>query len=334
MAREKSRVTPRWLLLKASRRLGRVNHWLIGQATRFALAVLRRLPADRALNFADRTARRFGPWFGRHRTAIANLTKAYPEKSPEEIERIALDMWGNMARLAAEYVFLDTLFDFDPKKLTPGRVEVAGIETFVKIAAEKRPHIIFTAHLGNFEMLPVAAAAYGLEVTSLFRPPNNPYVAKYVFSTRRLTMGELLASRAGAAFALSRILDADGNVGMLVDQRFNGGEETTFFGRPCQTSPLLPKLVNHHGCDVYPARSIRLPGNRYRLEIEDRIELPRTSDGRIDVNAAAQALNDVVERWVREDPGQWMWFHKRWDRSRRKRSWGLGRGRSRRNIFA
>ena len=27
---------------------------------------------------------------------------------------------------------------------------------------------------------------------------------------------------------------------------------------------------------------------------------------------AVDRLNDVVERWVREDPGQWMWFHKRW----------------------
>ncbi|MGQ7498535.1 LpxL/LpxP family acyltransferase [Streptococcus suis] len=23
-------------------------------------------------------------------------------------------------------------------------------------------------------------------------------------------------------------------------------------------------------------------------------------------------LNDTVEGWVREYPGQWMWFHKRW----------------------
>ena len=27
----------------------------------------------------------------------------------------------------------------------------------------------------------------------------------------------------------------------------------------------------------------------------------------------ADVFNDVVERWVREDPGQWMWFHKRWE---------------------
>jgi KDO2-lipid IV(A) lauroyltransferase len=24
-------------------------------------------------------------------------------------------------------------------------------------------------------------------------------------------------------------------------------------------------------------------------------------------------MNDVVEGWVREYPGQWMWFHRRWE---------------------
>ena len=46
--------------------------------------------------------------------------------------------------------------------------------------------------------------------------------------------------------------------------------------------------------------------------IEPKLDLPRLDNGRVDINATAQLLNDVVERWVREDPGQWMWFHKRW----------------------
>jgi KDO2-lipid IV(A) lauroyltransferase len=29
-------------------------------------------------------------------------------------------------------------------------------------------------------------------------------------------------------------------------------------------------------------------------------------------------LTDVVEGWVRETPGQWMWFHKRWEISGRR----------------
>ncbi len=116
-------------------------------------------------------------------------------------------MWGNMARLAAEYIFLDRIFDFDPAKPGHGRIEVSpeSIAHFERIAAEDRPHILFTAHLGNFELLPVAAAAFGMKVTALFRPPNNPYLADYILSTRRSNMGDLQPSSTGASFALADI---------------------------------------------------------------------------------------------------------------------------------
>jgi Kdo2-lipid IVA lauroyltransferase/acyltransferase len=156
-------------------------------------------------------------------------------------------------------------------------------------------------------------------VTALFRPPNNPYIADYILSTRRSAMGDLLPSHKGSAFALARILEANGTIGILVDQKFRYGIRTQFFGRECETSPLLPKLARQYDCDVYPARCVRLPGNRFRLEIEEKIELPRDGDGKVEVIATAQLLNDVVERWVREDPGQWMWFHKRWGLMKRER---------------
>jgi KDO2-lipid IV(A) lauroyltransferase len=307
------------LAFRHGRRLRQFNYWLLARAAMTMIWVLRLLPVDRALNFADRVARRIGPWIGRHNVAVANLRKAYPQKSDREIQAIASDMWGNMARLAAEYVFLDALFDYDPKATKPGRVEVRGVDHFVEIAGEQKPHIIFTGHLGNFELLPVAAATFGMNITALFRPPNNPYLADYILSTRRSTMGALLPSSTGASFALAAILENGGNIGVLVDQKFSGGVETTFFGRPCESNRVLGTLARHYDCDVYPARCMRLPGNRFRLEIEDKLALPRTADGSVDVRATTQLLNDVVERWVREDPGQWMWFHKRWEMTGRRR---------------
>ena len=121
-----------------------------------------------------------------------------------------------------------------------------------------------------------------------------------------------VADTPGAAWALAGKLQAGGNVGMLVDQKFAKGQPTTFFGRPCRTNPLLPKLARQFDCDVYPARAVRLPGGRYRLILEPKLDLPRTADGEIDIQASCQALNDVVERWVRDTPEQWMWFHRRW----------------------
>jgi KDO2-lipid IV(A) lauroyltransferase len=300
-------------------KLRKLNYWLVARVAMAAMALLRRLPPDTALNFADRMARRIGPLVGRHRVALDNLKKAYPEKSEAEIQAIASDMWGNMARLAAEYIFLDQLFDYDPNAATPGRIEVKGAENFLRIAGEEKPHILFTGHLGNFELLPVAAATFGMKITALFRPPNNPYLADYIQSTRSSTMGNLQPSSTGASFALATILENGGNIGVLVDQKFSRGVETTFFGRPCQSNPVLGMLARHYDCDVYPARCVRLPGNRFRLEVEDRLELPRDTSGSVDVKATVQLLADIVERWVREDPGQWMWFHKRWQINGRPR---------------
>ncbi|HSX74838.1 MAG TPA: lipid A biosynthesis lauroyl acyltransferase [Shinella sp.] len=293
--------------------LRKFKQWSVAQCVFGLLSLLKLLPADGAISFADRAARWIGPKTKRHTLTLTNLRNAFPEKSEAEIAEIALDAWGNMGRLAAEYVFLDRLFDFDPARPSPGRIEVSGIPLFVDLRDNPRPFIVFTAHTGNFELLPVAGAAFGLDVTVLFRPPNNPYVAEKVFEFRRARMGHLVPSHAGSSFTLARKLEAGGPVGVLVDQKFNKGLHTTFFGRKVQTNPLLAKLVRQFDCEVYPARCIRLPGNRYRLELEPAMAVPRKENGAVDVDATAQMLNDKVEQWVREYPGQWLWYHDRWN---------------------
>lgn len=289
------------------------RQWLLAQLAFVPLQILKLFPVDPAMNFIDRFARFIGPKTSRHKLMLTNLRNAFPEKSEAEILDIAMESWGGMGRLLAEYVFLDEMFDFDPERAEPGRVEVSGIPLFLELRDNPRPFIVFTGHTGNFEMLPVAGSAFGLDVTVLFRPPNNPYVASKVFEFRRKRMGNLVPSHAGSSFTLARQLERGKAVGVLVDQKFKKGLATQFFGRDVKTNPLLPKLARQFNCDVYPARCIRLPGNRYRLELEPAITLPRKPDGSMDMVATAQLLNDKVEQWVREYPGQWLWYHDRWN---------------------
>jgi Kdo2-lipid IVA lauroyltransferase/acyltransferase len=289
------------------------QQWLVAQLAFSFLNLLKLLPADPAIRFADWLVRRIGPRTSRHTLMLTNLANAYPEKSASERHEIALASWGHMGRLAAEYVFLDRMFDFDPDSDKPGRIEVSGTSIFLELRENPRPFMVFTAHTGNFELLPVAGNAFGLNVTVMFRPPNNPYIAEKVFSFRAARMGKLVPSHAGSSFALARQLEAGKAVGVLVDQKFQKGLSTTFFGQPVQTNPLLAKLVRQFDCDVYPARCIRLPNNRYRLEIEPKIEVPRNEKGAVDVQATGQMLNDKVESWVREHPEQWLWYHDRWN---------------------
>jgi KDO2-lipid IV(A) lauroyltransferase len=46
------------------------------------------------------------PYNRRHKRALANLERAFPEKTPEERERIARAMWENLGRVMVEtYVY-------------------------------------------------------------------------------------------------------------------------------------------------------------------------------------------------------------------------------------
>jgi len=249
---------------------------------------------------------------------LNNLKMAMPEKTPEEHEALARDMWANMARLMAAYVFLDKLIDYDVQLGKGGLIEVEGVELFLDLVDNPRPFIVFTAHTGNFELLPAIAAKYGLHVTALFRPPNNPYIAKKLLAARRTHLGNVVPSKAGVAWNLANVLEEGGGVGLLVDQKFRKGPMATFFGREVITNPLLGKLARHVDCEVYPARCIRLPGDRFKLMIEPPVALPRNEKGAIDAEGTAQIINDKVESWVREHPGQWMWFHDRWGNPRGK----------------
>ncbi|WP_208435755.1 lipid A biosynthesis lauroyl acyltransferase [Bartonella phoceensis] len=278
-----------------------------------SLNILKYFPTNIGFSFFSWLAKTFGPLVHRHQIALANLRAAYPEKTEEDLHAIAIEMWENIGKFLAEYIFLDKIFDFDPHAEQPGLIEVKGVEIFQRLKEEKKPHIFFTAHTGNFELLPICAQSFGLDVTVLFRSPNNPYIAKQVLKARQTSMGHLVPSQAGAAWALAAKLAEGKNVGMLVDQKFHRGILGTFFNRPLKTNPLIIKLARQYDCDIYPARCIRLAGGRHRLELYERVKLPLDEKNEIDIAASIQKLNDIVESWVREYPGQWAWLHRRWD---------------------
>ncbi len=286
--------------------------WFVARSFFAVMSLLQRFPADKAIDTIERWGRALGMRYPRTARARENLQAAFPDKSPAQIEQILRDMWGNLARTAAEYAYLDQIFDFDDSNPDAGRFEVVGIENFAELIELDGPAICFTGHTGNWELLPVGAAAYGLNITALFRPPNNRFIAERVLAARTTRSGHLVPSKAGAAWALSGIMEQGGKVGLLVDQYYRRGVPVEFFGRKTLANPLLGKLVRQFDCPVYPARCIRLPGGRFRLEIQPALEIPRRADGSVDTAALTQRVTSVVEDWVREYPAQWLWLHKRW----------------------
>ncbi len=286
--------------------------WAVAQIVLGFLALIRRLPAEKSTNGAERLGRFLSPVLPRTRLAKRNMALAFPEKSEAEIAAMARGMWGHVARTIAEYVFLDELFDFDYENPDAGRVRFEGIERFLAVRDSDRPIILFTAHTGNWEILPVGAAAYDLHVTAMFRPPNNRFLAKHLLEARTTGKGHLVPSRAGAAWALADVLAANGAIGLLADQAFTRGPHIEFLGREATANPIAAKLARQFNADIYPARCVRQPGGKFLLELGEKLDPARDERGNLDVVGTTKRINAVIEGWVREYPEQWLWLHNRW----------------------
>jgi len=279
---------------------------------RSVFRIARGLGPERAGDAGARITRTFGPLVPAHRTALANVRAVYPDKPEAEVRAIVAGAWENLGRTAAEYAHLDTLFDFDPERPNEGRVEVEGIEDFIRLRDDGKPGLIFSAHLANWELPAICAHRYGLAATAVFRAPNDPGIARVVHEIRSGTMGGLEAARQGAAFAMQGVLERGGHLGQLIDQHFTRGVVVDFMGRPALTNPILAKFARRFECPVHGVRVIRLPDHRFKLQLTPALELPRDANGEIDIQGSMQAMSRVVEGWVREHPEQWLWMHRRW----------------------
>jgi KDO2-lipid IV(A) lauroyltransferase len=263
---------------------------------------------------APQSSTTIGPRLRPHRIALANVEAAFPEMAAPQHREIVAEAWDNLGRTAAEYVHMERIWDFDPARPTPGRIRIdeASVARFMELREDGRPALIFAAHLANWELPAIAAAKHGLPSAVLYRTPNNPHIARDVVALRTPVMGRLINANVAAPVRMMEALTEGLHVGMLVDQFFARGPLITTFGRPTHANPLLARLARQFDCPVLGARAIRLPGGAFRLESTPPLALPRDATGRIDVALATQAMNDVIEGWVREYPGQWLWMHRRW----------------------
>jgi KDO2-lipid IV(A) lauroyltransferase len=295
--------------------MARLADALLALLVRGGFAFLRLLGPARSAALGATVARTLGPLFPAHRIAAENIAAAFPEKTEAERAAILREAWDNLGRTSCEYVHMEAIWANDPATSEPARIEVSQDvrERFLALRDDDRPALFFAAHLANWEMPAIAAARYGMVAAALYRTPNNRGIAGEILKLRRDSMGELIPAGIAAPLKLVRAIERGAHVGMLVDQRFGRGPRVPFFGRPVAANPLIAELARRfEGVPVHGVRAIRLPCGRFRMDMTPEIILPRDAEGRVDVAAATAAINAVIEGWVREHPGQWLWMHRRW----------------------
>jgi KDO2-lipid IV(A) lauroyltransferase len=306
------------LLLRTKARLRdatkSVSGVAVGALTIGMLRVTRYFDPIKTANLFGRIARSVGPLLREQKIGRANLTAAFPEKSPEEIEAILAGVWDNLGRVGAEFAHLDHVWDYDPARPGAGSIEFTprSAELFDQLRLDGKPALIFASHLGNWELPALAAVAHGLDAAILYRRPNIASADRIIQEMRSVKMGALIPAGRDAPLRLAQALQNGQHVAMLVDQYLTNGVDVTFFGRQTKANPMLARLLRQIECPIHGVRIIRLPGHRFLAELSEEVKPVRNAAGQIDVQGTMQAITSVVEGWIREYPDQWLWLHRRW----------------------
>lgn len=277
-----------------------------------ALFVLfRLLPLPFASGLGGALAGTLGPLLPLHARARRNLKHALPELSPSGVNSTLAEMWRNLGRVAGEYPHLNKFQAYSPG----GRIEVVGEEQLATAKGMSKGALFFTGHLGNWEVSGLPLIQYGIPIAFIYRAPNNPFVDRLITRARGSGITEnAIAKGASGAREIVRQVKQGGYTAMLVDQKLNDGIAVPFFGRDAMTAPALAQLAFKYDLPVWPVRTERLGGCRFRVTIYPKLELSRSDDHARDVAEAMSEVNLILEGWIRERPGQWLWLHNRWPR--------------------
>lgn len=270
--------------------------------------LFRLLPIDLVSAIGGKLARWFGPLSRAQRTAQQNLARALPNLTDQARRKILVDVWDNFGRVITEYSALSRL----GRKPDSDRIEVQGLEHLNAATKDGRPVIMYTGHIGSWEVTAVTVGSHANASALVYRPPNNPLVETLLQSTRGHAQTTLIPKGSGGARTIMRILKGGGFVQMAVDQKMNTGLPISFMGRSAMTGDAVARLALRYGCALLPAYSERLDGCRFRVTIEPPWTPEDTGDREADVRTTLERVNQSIEVWIKRRPGQWLWLHNRW----------------------
>jgi KDO2-lipid IV(A) lauroyltransferase len=246
----------------------------------------------------------------RRRLIQTQLEASFPERTQEECRQLASQSIDNLARGLSLFARIPLMTD----EMMEETVEIEGFEHIREAFARGKGMITFTAHYGFWELMAIYVTRLYPKIAMVVRPLDNSRLDAMVSAVRGCGGGGVIDSRRVFKEGL-RLLRDNGILGILVDQNFyKGGVFVNFFGRPAATNTLVPILARRTGCAVLPMHNV-WRGNKIRIICEGPVTLSQNPDPHQAVTEDTQAITSIVEGWIRQDPGQWLWLHNRWKRS-------------------
>lgn len=236
------------------------------------------------------------------KTAKQNLQKILPQYHDNQVDDIINQVWSNLGHVVSETPYLVGL----PQDEFDKYVSLKGEENLKPVMNKK---VLFcSAHLANWEIIGRSVAPFIPRINAVYRASNNKLVDNLINQLRsEHVQGSLIPKGKLGAKLIVKALQNNEAVCILADQRMDNGIKIPFLGHNAMTAPAIATLSIKYDCPIIPIQVIRKADSHFEVIVHPVIK----HQGK-NVEEIMNEINLTIGKWVKENPGQWFWLHRRW----------------------
>jgi KDO2-lipid IV(A) lauroyltransferase len=263
------------------------------------------------------TSLRLGDWVGtftfkvlkvRRRVTLDNLRRAFPEKSPQELEAIAHRAYQNFVKMTIEYIRFP---DLTPQKVL--ELVCFSDPSLLEWAKRNGKGAVFVGgHFGNWELMGAAIRALGYQEAFLVGEQHNKFIDNLMNSYRE-RMGIQIIHMGAAVRGVIKALRQGKFVALLSDQ--DAGKNGTFvsyFGHPASTPKGAAVFSLKTGAPIIFGSAVRKNHAYHTVYLDLATQGEEGELSEENIQRLTQAYTSLLEKYVRQYPDHWFWMHRRW----------------------
>ena len=251
-----------------------------------------------------------GPLFRSKDITKKNIKTGLGEINEQKESEIINDMWSNIGRTFAEYIFLK---DFKFNRTNFDHMKINGTNYLDEIKRNNEPAIFYSGHFANFELMAMELDKFGIKCAAIYRPLNNFFLNPIMEYLRMkyICPNQIPKGRMGMREIISKVKNSY-SIALMVDQRVSEGPRTLFFNKPAHTTTIPAQLALKYNCKLVPISLERKEGPNFEMTIHEPYKIEKTGNDEDDIKDITIKINQTLEKMIIKNPSQWIWSHNRW----------------------
>lgn len=271
-----------------------------------------------AVTFLPRSVELFlGPRLGRlflavdpkrRRIAVENIRNCFPDWTDERRAALLKENYRHYGLLFFELLHQASPVPGHYRRFVEKNAVVDNFEVFERLNARGKGTVVVTGHFANWEMMGIAGlrGMKGMVTGKTIKPA---WLNARLFASRE-SLGVKTASGTRILPEILRWIKA-GNSGVFILDQYlapPAGVLVNFFGVDVATQGVVGLAVNRTGAPVFMVFQRRDEKGVIHDVFE---EIVLTQSELSDPLKTTQRLASEIEKWLRGNPAQWLWIHRR-----------------------